>query len=523
VAANIPFADQASIFDSYQKEVIDAFMSSTFLCVVKSRRIGISFVFSYLAAIIASPQQSDGVKPQDVYYIGFDYVMTETFIKDCALFLRTFNVIAEPKEFFEKDGDREISGKRISLPSGCKIEALTSSPRASRSRKGVIFIDEAALHGQLDEVLAAALGVKMRGGKVAVISTYKGIDNDFYRLVEDFKAKRRGDKWLQITFKEALDQGLYRQVCRSENLVWSLEAEAAYEAEIRRDFGDRAAEELDCVPSQSGGAYIDRATIEAACRQEYIAYNLSPPKGFELKSLQERAAYIADWCEENLFYIRQRLRPEKLTFFGQDYAASPDGDLSVIAPGQYDDMGDLHVPFIIEMRGVPSTEQWLVWDYILERCYYACGKLDGRGNGQDTAKYLQDHYGGVDQWEAVMATQKTYLEWMPRLKARIEDRTLLLPKTAGVIDDLRLITVINGVPMVRGRASEKNSAHKTHGDRAIAFMNLVAAADQDIGEIDFHSAGKRESGGGTTVATDVGFGTVRRSGTDDFQNLGEVY
>ena len=102
---------------------------------------------------------------------------------------------------------------------------------------------------------------------------------------------------------------------------------------------------------------------------------------------------------------------------------------------------------------------------------------------------------GRERVEGVMATAKTYLEMMPRLKSRIEDRTIAIPRNEGVLDDLRLIKLVKGVPMVVDRSSDKADGAKgrRHGDSAIALMNLVAAADERIVPIEFETLGPRQS------------------------------
>jgi phage FluMu gp28-like protein len=479
-----PYADASGVvLDSYQRDLVKKALKYSVLVIEKSRRIGISWVMAYVACLIAMP----AIKPDNVYYMGYSFEMTRQFIDDCANFLRAFNVLSvEPYEFFEKDGDKEIKSFRIDLPSGKSIVALTSSPRNIRSKQGVVMLDEAALHDDLNAVIDAATPLMMLGGRLIIWSTHYGTDNDFNALIEDIRAKRRAGHVERITFDDALKGGFFKRLCKIKGDAWSAEAEAKYDADIRALVGEAASQELDVIPANGSGVWLSRATIEAASTKDFPVYRLACPDGFQLRPLEWRTAWVAEWIENNLWDIRERLDQQRLTYFGQDYARS--ADLSVIAVGQYDQWATLNVPFIIEMRNVPSREQLQVWDYILARCTFACGKLDARGNGQDVAAYLQDHY-GHDQFEAVMATQNTYLERMPRLKARLEDRTMLIPWAEGVIDDLRLVKLVKGIPMIVDRSADKadGSAKKTkrHGDVAIALMNLSAAADEDFAPFDF--------------------------------------
>ena len=76
-----------------------------------------------------------------------------------------------------------------------------------------------------------------------------------------------------------------------------------------------------------------------------------------------------------------------------------------------------------------------------------------------------------------MISEAWYRETMPKLKARIEDKTLALPKRAEILSDLRLLRVVKGV----ARMPEQRTTDKTgsrHGDSAIAFAMLVDAREK---------------------------------------------
>jgi phage FluMu gp28-like protein len=147
---------------------------------------------------------------------------------------------------------------------------------------------------------------------------------------------------------------------------------------------------------------------------------------------------------------------------------------------------------------------------------FAGAHMDARGNGQQLAEDMRRDWGS-DRIESVMATHNIYLERMPRLKARIEDRTILIPRNDGVLDDLKLIKLVKGIPMIVDRADDRadGSKNKRHGDAAIALMNLVAAVNTAKAPIDFHSAGPRpgndQLGAGDFITTTRGFGTISRA------------
>ena len=73
-----------------------------------------------------------------------------------------------------------------------------------------------------------------------------------------------------------------------------------------------------------------------------------------------------------------------------------------------------------------------------------------------------------------MISEAWYRETMPILKAGIEDRTLLLPRDAGILSDFRSLRVVKGV----ARVPEQRSKDKTgcrHGDSAVACAMMLDA------------------------------------------------
>ena len=63
---------------------------------------------------------------------------------------------------------------------------------------------------------------------------------------------------------------------------------------------------------------------------------------------------------------------------------------------------------------------------------------------------------------------------MPLLKAGIEDRTLRLPKDAGILSDFRCLRVVKGVARVPEQRTRDKSGGR-HGDSAVACAMLLDA------------------------------------------------
>lgn len=500
--------DIPAVLLRYQVDAIELSEAHAFLLIEKSRRTGISYAFAAKAVLTAAPAE----RPRNVFYLAYNLDMTREFIGYCAEFARAFDEVASAaSEFLFDDGsDKGVKALRIDFPSGKSIVALSSRPRSLRGMQGDVYIDEAAFHDEFREVLKAAMALTMWGGRVVVISTHNGADNAFNEVVEEVRQGKLEGHVMRLTLDDALASGLYRRICLRTGESWSPEGEAAWVASLRKRYGDAAEEELDVVPARGSGIYLTRATIEACMTADYPVVRLTCPDGFERRSQRERESYIDAWIEETIAPVVARFVPHRRSFFGQDFARS--SDLSAVAIGQFDDLAVLHEKLEIEMRNVPFSSQFRVLNWLCNTLpMFSAASLDARGNGQQLAEDLGMAW-GFDRIEAVMATQATYLTRMPRLKGRIDDRTLIMPLSEDGIEDLRLIKLVKGVPMIVDRRDDKadGAKGKRHGDTAIAKMNLVAAADADPGPIDVATTGQKRSAADPMDITTRGFGTVGR-------------
>lgn len=492
-----------------QAEAVELSHKTEFLAIEKSRRTGISYAFAADAVLIASPE----LRPQNVYYLAYNLDMTREFIGYCAEFAKSFDQVASASsEFLFDDGsEKGIKALRIDFPSGKSIVALSSKPRSLRGMQGVVIIDEAAFHDELREVLKAAMALTMWGGRVIMISTHNGDDNEFNEVITDIRSGKLEGQVYRLTLEDALADGLYKRICLRLGEEWTPEGQVEWERKLRKRYGDAAEEELDVVPARGSGTFLPKAMIEAAMTDAYQVHRLTCPNLFEQQDKAYRTGFVAEWLEEFIAPLLAGLDQRRRSYFGQDFARS--SDLSVIAAGQEDERLVLRVPIVIEMRNVPFGEQRQVLDFLARGMpLFTAAKMDARGNGQQLAEEMRQAY-GFERIEAVMATQKTYLDWMPRLKARIEDRTLLMPRNDGVLDDLRLIKKVKGVPMVIDRSDDKvdGDKGKRHGDSAIAMMNLVGAAAMDVQPLEHLPVGILRSSQETfTTNTDRGFGTISR-------------
>lgn len=460
---------------------------STLKIAEKSRRTGLTWAEA-ADAVLAAAAADGGVSH---LYLGAGKEMAQEFIEAAAMWARNFDQAAgEIEEEILRDRDRDILTYRINFASGQKVQALSSNPSNLRGRKGNVTIDEAAFHPDLAEVLKAALPLRMWGGKVRLISTHNGVDNPFNEFVEDSRAGKQPYSVHRITLDDACREGLYRRICQVNGREWSQEAEAEWKEDLMSGAVTRedALEEYCCVPKQSGGAYLSRALIEA-CMVEAPVLRFESPAGFDVWGERLREQEVAAWCEEHLLGLLEQLDPDEPHCFGEDFGRV--SDLTVLAPLAIGSRLVHRVPFLVELRNVPYRQQEQILYYVVDRLpRFRAGALDARGNGGYLAEQAAYRY-GRNRIEPVEISQAWYLENMPKFKARFEDKEVLIPKDRDLLDDLRAIQVVKGIPKV---PDVRTGQYKDrHGDAAVALAMADYAARQAPAVYDFHRVPRQGS------------------------------
>lgn len=448
----------------------------------KSRRIGATWGDSAGSSLDAA--RANGC---DTYYIGFDKDMTRGYIEDAAEWAKLYNIAAseidETEEVF-KDGDEEksIFIYRIYFNSKHRIEALSSCPRVLRSRQGNVVIDEAAFHDDFPGVFEAALPLRILSGKIRIITTYNGIENDYYEFERDVLAGKLPYSRHFTTFDDALEQGWYKRICLIMGQKWSLEGQVEYRDQIMKEHGDRANQELLCIPSRSGGVYFPRVLVESCMVVDIPVLRLECSDNFTLEPDSTREGYIEKWLAQNLAPLLSDLNPNLKSYFGMDFGRS--GDLSVIVPLQMLPNLTRRAPFALEMRNVPFRQQEQILFWLVDRLpRFEGGAMDARGNGEHLAEITAQRYNryGIKRIAEIKFTESWYGENFPKYKAGMEDKKILLPSDDDWLQDHRDIVVSNGIPRVRERRSKGTDGKQRHGDAAIAGVLGWYASCQEYG------------------------------------------
>jgi phage FluMu gp28-like protein len=472
----------------------------------KSRRIGLSWAESGDDVLYAAEAAGD-----DVWYIGYNKDMAEEYISDCAAWVKKYGAVAESvEEEIISDEGKDILAFRIRFASDNKIVALSSRPSNLRGKQGRVVIDEAAFHDNLRELIKAAIALLMWGGQVRIISTHDGDANYFNEIIQDIRAGRLPYSLHRVTLDDALAEGLYQRICLVKNQPWSQPAEDAWRQSLIDFYGDAAEEELFCIPSQGSGTYLTRVLIEGCMSELLPVIRYSKPDEFKYLAEETRRSEVDAWCEDTLAPLIAELDDNRRCYFGEDFGRS--GDLSVIIPLQEQQDATFAAVFVLELRNMPFKQQEQILFYIVDRLpRFTHGALDARGNGQFLAEVAAQRYGETRISE-VMLSDKWYREAMPRYKAAFEDKTILLPKDADIIEDHRAVKMIKGVAKLPETKSKGSDKGQRHGDSAVAgAMSWYATTMEGEAVYAYDSVVRREAPGDDSyrqIKTTAGFGAI---------------
>jgi phage FluMu gp28-like protein len=483
----------------------------------KGRRTGITFAEALDDTITAATRRSEG--GQNVYYIPDSKEKGLEFIGYCAKMARSMaeaqsGGVSSVEEFLFEDQDasgntRKITAWRIRFASGLHIAALSSRPASLRGLQGIVIIDEAAFHQDVQAVLDAATALLIWGGQIRIISSHNGKRNPFNQLIKDIEAGHYGGsaKVLTITFDDAVANGLYERVSAMKREKPTAEGKRAWYMKIRSAYGPRKAamrEELDCVPRDGGGVCIPGIWIEGAMKEERPVLRLALDDDFNSRPEYDRVKWCEEWIERELQPLLDTLDHEREHVAGMDYARHR--HFSILAPLEITVTLNRRAPFLIELHNVPTRQQeqilWALMDGMPRRRGVA---IDATGPGQTIAEYTADRY-GADQVHQVTLNRPWYGLWMPKMIQAFEDGTIDLPRDANTEADLRAVERIDGIPMVPKLETKdlKDAEMVRHGDAAIAIALAYFASLNKSGPIEFQPVGRERATGGMDDYTGAG-------------------
>lgn len=464
----------------------------------KGRRTGITYATALDDAITASSTRMAG--GDNVYYVGDTKEKGLEYIGYCAHMAKVMAAAMadgwQGIEVFlfedqQPDGStRQITSYRIRFASGFQIVALSSNPANIRGLQGIVNIDEAAFHGNVQAVIDAALALIIWGGKVRIISTHNTDMSPFNQFIKDARAGLNAFKVFRVTFDDAVANGLYERVCLIKGWTPEPAGKKAWYEKVRGAYGsNRAAmmEELDAIPREGTGVVIPTVLIERCMREVRPVVRLSLDADFALQPKHVKEAFGLDWIRRHIDPLLDMLDPKLEHVYGSDYARH--ADFAAFTPLAIQPNLDRRCPWVVELHNVPTRQQeQIIWHIIRHLPKWRCGAMDATGNGQTIAEYTADEFGHKRVYQVTL-NDAWYRENMGPFEDAFSDGTIDLPKDANVLNDIRTLTRINGIIKLPNlRVDDMGSEFKRHGDTAIALALAWFASRQDVADIDWTEA-----------------------------------
>ena len=145
----------------------------------KSRQVGISWTTAYRLV----RAHSLSAHRRDSWVSSRDELQAKLFIDDCKKFAKILDCAVR-----EHSGAAVLAGgdcASLEFANGTRIWSLSSNPDAQAGKRGARVLDEFALHPDPEKLYAISMPGITWGGNIEIISTHRGADCFFNKLVEE--------------------------------------------------------------------------------------------------------------------------------------------------------------------------------------------------------------------------------------------------------------------------------------------------------------------------------------------------
>jgi phage FluMu gp28-like protein len=412
----------------------------------KSRRIGFTYTQSFedVNDCIAQPKYA-------VWFSSADLTAAAEYISYAEDWAKLHQRAAKCLGEIVIDEKKGVKAYVLEFKNGARIHALSSNPKAFRSKGGKVVLDEFAWHDDPDAMWKAARPCIMWGFPLRIGSTHNGKNSKFNHFIEEVKAGRL--KWslhttpIQLAVEEGLaDKILQRKLSLAERAAWLEEEHSNCDDE------DTWQQEYCCQPTDSASAFL--------------SYD-------EITACEDPAALMDD-----LSLVAGEL------MVGFDVARKR--DLTVIdAVERYGGMCWLRKMIVMEKTKF-AVQREALWDIMRHpKLRRAC--LDATGLGMQMGEETQDEFGKY-RVEPITFTEQIKEELAYELRRKIEDKAIRIPPDFKLREDLhsvrKVTTASNHI-----RFDVTRAATDGHADRFWALALAVHAISNDAGPLHLASGG----------------------------------
>lgn len=418
--------------------------------VEKSRQIGFSWATAY---DLVRQAAVDGAR-LDTWVSSRDELQARLFLEDCKKFGDILDIAASAlgEGIYKDDGGKPYTSFELKFRNGTTIHSMSSNPDAQAGKRGTRVLDEFALHPDPIKLYAIAYPGITWGGQMAIISTHRGADNFFNKLVQEAKFNGNPKKISlhRVTLEDALNQGFLTKLqSKLSDGDPRLEMdEADYFNDVKSKCADEESflQEYMCVPADDASVFIS-ADISDGC-----FYRFGEVWETDIEN-----------CAGDLYV-------------GVDVGR--DNDLTVIWVLEKL-AGMLFTRRVEVLRKMPfSTQEAVLYPLLsLPKMRRAC--IDQTGLGRQFAERAQERFGKY-RVEGVQFTAQSKEKMAYPLRAKFEDKTIRIPDTREIRADIRGVKKTVGA----GGAIRFDAARNENGhcDRFWALALAVEAAGSGGGQ-----------------------------------------
>lgn len=417
----------------------------------KSRRIGATYVASFEDVRDAHA----GTVPS-CWFSSADESAAREYIEYCAKWAGLYNYAAEILGEQVIDKEKNIKTYQIDIKNKhgkkVKIHALSSNPKAFRSKGGKVTLDEFAWHDDAKAMWAAARPCITWGFPLRILSTHNGVNSLYNQFIEKINIGKLNWSLHTTDIFRAVEDGLADKIMRRK---LTDEERSAWIEQERESVADDTTweQEYCCKPQDEAAAFLTYEMIRL-CEREDI-----------LKPLSSLTGDIAIYA-------------------GMDIARKK--HLSVIIV--LEKVGSFYmVRMIYVLEKMKFRDQKTRLYEILRhpRMRRAC--IDATGIGMQLAEDAQLDFGRF-RVEPVTFTGPVKEDMAYRLYRAMEDVSLLVPNDYKLREDLhsvRKVTTAAGNIRFDVHASEKLDSH---ADRFWSLaLGLHAAQEVTGGNLEITS------------------------------------
>lgn len=411
----------------------------------KSRRIGATYVQALEDVL-------DCLKHKElaIWFSSADDSAAKEYILYCAHWAKIANAAASAISQEIIDERDSIAAYSLAFKNGARINAMSSNPKAFRSKGGKVVLDEFAWHRDQDALWTAARPVITWGYDVRILSTHNGKNSLFYRFLKDPKL------WSihRTTIFDAVKQGLANRLTGQE---LTEDGKSKWLESERKACGSEDAwqQEYCCNPLDEATAFLPYELL-LACEKDNILQNLDDIKGdiylgFDIARKSDLSViFVLEKCF-NVFITRK----------------------------------------IIALKNTPFQKQKDVLFSLLNRQNVRRVCVDASGLGMNLAEDALAYFGQY-KVEPITFTAPVKEELATNLRIAFEGHTIFIPNDTDLRDDLHSVQRIT---TVAGNIRFDVQRNKTdgHADRFWALALALHAADDNNCVPWVRSANTRES------------------------------